>query len=326
MRLALVLLGVAALFGQQPLEIISAQYGADTRMLDVTQRVRGLVRDNALVLTVDVPTLGSDPAPGTGKTLVIKYKLDGREMEMIARDFEQVKIPLSAGSAPPVQQAAPAQSQGGFSIADLFKNNATSGSTTSSTATATTTPRPTLRIVSAKWGVDTRQADVRSVIESRIRDNAVSVKATNQNMGSDPAVGADKFLTVQYEVGGSTYEAQVKEGSTLNIPSSSAKLVTSATTSASASSAPAAAASIPPIGQAGGLRIFYARYGPENARVDVRERLRPLLSNDRLSVGVNGSTMGANPGNGSRVLEVIYEVRGRTFLKEVPEGGTLSLP
>ena len=54
--------------------------------------------------------------------------------------------------------------------------------------------------------------------------------------------------------------------------------------------------------------------------------MRPLLSNDRLSVAVNGSTMGANPGNGSRVLEVIYEVRGRTFLKEVPEGGTLSLP
>ncbi|MCC6589335.1 MAG: DUF3395 domain-containing protein [Bryobacterales bacterium] len=323
MRPALILLGVAAaLFGQQPLDIVSAQYGADTRMSDVTERVRGLVRDNSLVLTVDVPTLGSDPAPGTGKTLVIKYKLDGREMEMIARDFEQVKIPLSGGS-PPVQQAAPSQSQGGFSIADLFKNNATAGTTP---AAAATPPRPTLRIVSAKWGADTRQADVRSVIESRIRDNAVSLKATNQNMGSDPAVGADKFLTVQYELGGSTYEMQTKEGSTLNIPSSSAKLVSSSATSASASSAPAAAASIPPIGQAGGLRIFYARYGPENARVDVRERLRPLLSNDRLSVAVNGSTMGVSPGNGSRVLEVIYEVRGRTFLKEVPEGGTLSLP
>jgi len=318
MRLALTLLAAAALFGQQPLEILSATYGAGGQTVDVTDRLRALVSNNSLVLTVDIPTLGSDPAPGTGKSLTVRYRLDGREGEMIARDFEQLRIPLSATA--PAAPAAPAAPSSGFSIADLYGNKP-----------ATAAGTPGLRILSARWGADTRYADVRANLEQRVQNNALRVRATNQNMGSDPAVGEDKFLIVQYEWQNATWEAHVKENGTLNLPASNAKQiaapVTSAQPASTATAAPQPGASITPVGQAGGLRIFYARYGADaNNRVDVRERLRPYLQNDRLSLAVSRDTMGVDPGGSPKILEVIYEYRGRTLLKEIPEGSTLTLP
>jgi len=304
-RLALTLLAAVVLFGQQSLEILSATYGTGNQTVNVTDRVRALANNNSLVLTVDIPTLGSDPAPGIGKSLTVRYRLDGREGEMIARDFEQLRIPLATATAP----AAPTS---GFSIADLYGNKPAAA--------------PALRILSARWGADTRYADVRANLEQRVQNNALSVRATNQNMGSDPAVGKDKFLIVQYEWQNATWEAQVKENGTLNLPASNARQI--ATQPASpVTAAPQAGASIAPVGQAGGLRIFYARYGADpNNRVDVRERLRPYLQNDRLSLAVSRSTMGIDPGGSPKILEVVYEYRGRTFLKEIPEGSTLTLP
>lgn len=314
MRLALALLATAALFGQQPLEILSAVYGAGSQTVDVTERVRALVNNNSLVLTVDIPTLGSDPAPGVGKSLTVRYRLDGRDGEMIARDFEQLRIPLSATAAP-ATPAAPVAPPSGFSIADLYGNKP-----------AAVPAAPLLRIVSARWGADSNFADVRSAIEPRVQNNALSVRATNQNLGIDPAVGKTKYLIVQYEWQNATWEAQVKENGTLNLPASNARQV-AAQPAAPVAAAPQPGASIPPVGQAGGLRVFYARYGGDpNNRVDVRERLRPHLQNDRLSVAVNRDTMGIEPGGSPRILEVIYEYRGRTLLKEIPEGSTLTLP
>lgn len=215
MRWAFPLLAAAVLCGQQPLEIFSATYGAGGQAIDVTSRVRALVSNNTLVLTVDIPTLGTDPAPGIGKSLTVRYRLDGRDGEMIAHDFEQLRIPLSATPAP----------SSGFSISQLYANR--------------------------------------------------------------PATPA----------------------------------------AAPSSAAPQPGANITPVGQAGGLRIFYARYGADpNTRADVRERLRPYLQNDRLSLAVSRDSMGTDPGGSSRILEVIYEFRGRTFLKEIPEGATLTLP
>lgn len=312
MRWALLFLATAVLFGQQSLEILSATYGAGSQTVDVTDRLRALVTNNSLVLTVDIPTLGSDPAPGTGKSLTVRYRLDGREGEMIARDFEQLRIPLSATAAP-ATPATPAAPSSGFSIADLYGNKP---------AAAT----PNLRILSARWGADTRYADVRANLEQRVQNNALRVRATNQNMGSDPAVGEDKFLIVQYEWQNATWEAQVKENGTLNLPASNAKQI-AAQPAATVAAAPQPGANINPVGQAGGLRIFYARYGADpNTRVDVRERLRPYLQNDRLSLQVTRDAMGVDPGGSPKILEVIYEYRGRTFLKEIPEGSTLSLP
>jgi hypothetical protein len=307
MRPAITLLFAALpLLGQQSLEILSARYGAGAQTIDVTERLRSLVRDNQLVITVDIPTLGSDPAPGVGKSLTIRYRLDGRDAELIARDFEQVRIPLSAT---------------GFSIAELYSNQPAQPPPPPAPA-----PAPTLRLLSAQWGADGRFADVLPVLEPRITNNTLSIRATNQNLGVDPAVGKTKNLTVQYEWNGAAFELSVRENATLSIPNAGARQITHPAP-ATPTAAPAPAADIPPVGQPGGLRIFYARYGADpNNRIDVRERLRPYLHNDGLSLPVTRDTMGIDPPGFPKILEVIYEFRGRTFLKEVQQGGTLTLP
>ena len=56
---------------------ISAIYGAGVNTVDVTERIRGLVNNGALTMTVDTPTLNVDPAPGTEKFLHIRYRFNG---------------------------------------------------------------------------------------------------------------------------------------------------------------------------------------------------------------------------------------------------------
>jgi hypothetical protein len=76
------------------LNIISARYGARNRSIDVTQRVRSLIRDGRLDLTVSNSTFDDDPAPGTHKTLSVTYSIgSGRQREETVSEGERLRIP-----------------------------------------------------------------------------------------------------------------------------------------------------------------------------------------------------------------------------------------
>lgn len=438
--------------GQSSLEIIEAIYGAGAFQMNVTPKVRALVRNNALDVAADPAVLGGDPAPGQGKRLRIRYRFGGGELEASAADFEHIQIPVSpvtnlpgaslpsnlppaqpaqplpkdgnwaAGAIPGAAQPAPA-SPGGFSIGDLFgdsqlrivsarygvdnrfndvrerlqgmvRNSALSvkidnvamggdpaaakakvlevtyeykGATYQTIAKEGATlnlpeagSKPTiaaqvsagLRITAARYGGDNRFNDVRERLQAMVRDNALSVKVDNAAMGGDPAVGKDKVVEVEYEMAGKVYRTSAREGRTLNLPDSNAQVV-----STSAPTAPPPAANVPstrgadtgasrtaggrnsvaspvassgavaPLGTAGGLRIFYARYGVDGKEIDVRERLRPLLQNDALRATVNTSTMGSDPAPGAaKAVTILYEFKGRTFEKIARDGEAIQLP
>jgi hypothetical protein len=51
-----------------------------------------------------------------------------------------------------------------------------------------------------------------------VRNGSLAVQVTNNNMGGDPAPGADKVLTVIYRVNGREQTSTVKEGNMLRIP------------------------------------------------------------------------------------------------------------
>jgi hypothetical protein len=59
------------------INIISAVYGAGNRTVDVTMRLRSLVRDGRLNLTVNNFTMDIDPTPGRHKALTLTYSLGG---------------------------------------------------------------------------------------------------------------------------------------------------------------------------------------------------------------------------------------------------------
>ena len=75
-----------------------------------------------------------------------------------------------------------------------------------------------LRILSATYGSGNRTLDVTNVLSGRIQNNSLTINATNEIMGHDPAVGADKVLRVSWSFNGKTQETSVNEGKTLRIP------------------------------------------------------------------------------------------------------------
>ena len=79
-------------YGQ--LSIIRATYGAGSRNQDVTGRLRSLIRDGRLNITVGNSALNTDPAPGRPKTLSVTYSVGrGRQQQTQVREGDQLGIP-----------------------------------------------------------------------------------------------------------------------------------------------------------------------------------------------------------------------------------------
>jgi hypothetical protein len=78
--------------------------------------------------------------------------------------------------------------------------------------------RGDLRIVSASWGARERNRDVTRLIQERMRDGRLRIRASNEEMGFDPAAGIPKTLVVVYEIRGRRQEARVPEGQALELP------------------------------------------------------------------------------------------------------------
>jgi hypothetical protein len=75
-----------------------------------------------------------------------------------------------------------------------------------------------LRLVNAVWSGAGRGREVTRALQDRIRDGRLRVRATNEEMGFDPAVGQPKMLVVVYEFRGRRQEVRVREGDFLELP------------------------------------------------------------------------------------------------------------
>jgi hypothetical protein len=78
--------------------------------------------------------------------------------------------------------------------------------------------RGDLRIVSASWGARERSRDVTRLVQERMRDGRLRIRASNEEMGFDPAAGIPKTLVVVYEIRGRRQEARIAEGQALELP------------------------------------------------------------------------------------------------------------
>jgi hypothetical protein len=78
----------------QPLQIISAVYGAGNRNIDVAARLQALARNGRLTLTVNNAAFNTDPAPNVKKTLWISYSVGGGpRREIVIQEGDRVNIP-----------------------------------------------------------------------------------------------------------------------------------------------------------------------------------------------------------------------------------------
>ena len=175
--------------GRNALKIVSAQYGAKNKFNDVRALLEQKMVNNAVSIVVNNQTMGGDPIVATKKSLKVTYQWLGRSTDVTVDEDGTLNIPSGA---------APATS-GGFFGGMISNTNQ-------------------LRILSATYGSSNRTLDVTNLLNTRIQNNSLTINATNEIMGPDPAVGADKVLRVSWTLNGKTQETSVNEGKTLRIP------------------------------------------------------------------------------------------------------------
>jgi hypothetical protein len=345
--LFLIVLPVSVLGAPRRGEIIRAQYGYGNQWVEVTERVRSLIRGEALDFRVDNATLGSDPAPGRTKILRLQVReKNGKTRRLTFQEKEYVSLRGYSG--------------GGYAGYNGFQ------------------------IFRGEYGVGNRVMDVTNRLNSQIRNGQLNIQVTNANMGGDPAPGQSKTLRVQYSYNGRQSEAVVNEGDNLNLPDGYTgysgfqifrgeygvgNRVMDVTnrlnseirgghlniqvTNANMGGDPAPGQSKTlrvqysyngrqneavvnegdnlnlPGGNTGysGFQIFRGEYGVGNRVMDVTNRLNSQIRNGQLNIQVTNSNMGGDPAPGqSKTLRVQYSYNGRQSEAVVNEGDDLRLP
>ena len=356
--LLLVALPVFAQAAPKPWDFIRADYGSGNQWVEVTQRVRWLIRGESMNFRVDNDTLGVDPRPGQAKALRLQFRDNkGRTRQLTFNENQYVNLRVnSAGSG---------YAGGG------------SGR---------------LQILRADYGAGNRFSDVTARLNSQIQGDQLNLQVTNGTMGGDPAKGQDKILRVQYAYNGRQGQVTINEGDYIRLPGGSATYqgnlqilradygagnrfsdvtarlnsqiqgdqlnlqVTNDTMGGdpakgqdktltvqytyNGSSAQAIVnegnyLSLPGGDTYGGVRsyndgtlqITRAQYGAGNRFSDVTARLNSQIRGGQLSLRVTNDTMGGDPSpNQSKTLTVQYFYNGARGQVVVNEGGALNLP
>ena len=73
--------------------IIRGYYGVRGRAVNVTDRLRSMVRDGVLSVRVNNENFGGDPAIGADKVLIVVYRIRGEEQPTAVREGERLFIP-----------------------------------------------------------------------------------------------------------------------------------------------------------------------------------------------------------------------------------------
>lgn len=196
------------------------------------------------------------------------------------------------------------------------------------------------QIVRADYGFRVQRNDVTDILTDLIERGGVNgrVAVTNQTMGGDPAVGADKNLRIfarSKNIDGTFIEREFdyKEGSFVEARQFIVPKVN-----------PNVHPPMPgdrdrdrirdwdqdrnhDMDDWNAVHILRAFYGVQGKTVNVTELLRVRLREGRANIVVTNSAFGGDPAIGyDKVLIVVYTYQGKETAVAVREGDTLSLP
>ena len=207
-KLALAMLGLACLvFGAasavaQGGEFVSAEWGVQGRRVDVTPRVRGLMRNGVLNFEVTRFVLGIDPEPHRVKDLIIRVRgWDGQIEEYAYAEKSMVNLELD-----------PERGDRQFQQHRRNRDDRHDGDDDDDRR------GPRLRIVRAYYGSEGRFIDVTDTLQQRVDDARIYIRVDNYNMGGDPLPGHRKWLRVLYSYNGERRSVVVDEKTDLQLP------------------------------------------------------------------------------------------------------------
>jgi hypothetical protein len=177
-------------------------------------------------------------------------------------------------------------------------------------------------IVRAEYGTGQQHNDVTEILKDLIRRGGVDgrVVVSNQTMGGDPAVGADKLLII-FARNGNNEERQFryKEGSFVEV---TAFNVRREDWDDRRGPEPG-----PRDDNSPGLVIIRGYYGIQGRTVNVTDVLRGRVRGGTLSLPVRNEFFGGDPAIGAdKVLIVVYRFQGVESATAVREGNMLTLP
>ena len=188
-------------------QIVRAEYGFKNRRTDVTDILKDLVGRGGVNGRVAITnqTMGGDPAVGADKSLrIFARRRENNRGGFVEREWDY--------------------KEGGFvevRMFDVRMQEARRDDWDDRPARYGDRDRDDwngLKIIRAYYGIQGRTVNVTDMLRARVRDGAMSFVVTNNALGGDPAVGADKFLIVIYRYQGQEAATFVREGYTLTMP------------------------------------------------------------------------------------------------------------
>lgn len=183
-------------------QIVRADYGFKNQRNDVTDILKDLIERGGVNGRVAVTnqTMGGDPAVGADKSLrIFARNRRNEEREFSYREGGFVEVRMFDARMPEVHRDDWDDRPARYGDRDRDDWNG-------------------LRIIRAYYGIQGSTVNVTDMVRSRVRDGAISFVVTNNALGGDPAVGADKYLMVIYRYQGKEAATFVREGYTLTIP------------------------------------------------------------------------------------------------------------
>jgi hypothetical protein len=185
-------------------QIVRADYGFKNQRNDVTDILKDLIGRGGVNGRVAVTnqTMGGDPAVGADKSLRIFAKnRRNEEREFSYREGGFVDVRMFDVRMPEARRDDWDDRPARYGDRDRDRDDWNG-----------------LRIIRAYYGIQGKTVNVTDMLRARVREGAVNFVVTNNALGGDPAVGADKYLIVIYRYRGQEAATFVREGYTLTIP------------------------------------------------------------------------------------------------------------
>ena len=174
-----------------PDKIARGDIGPPEGVADVTQLLRGRVTNNSLTIAATNGSFG-DPCAFVIKKLRIEYSIDGSRGVRTTGEDQVLTIAADKGKTLRIERALYGDLPGKPDVL-------AAGDIGHSVA-------------------NPMSSDVTRRLHDAIVNNRLSVDATNDAMGGDPAPFITKRLTVSYTVAGHSHQATAAEGGVLKLP------------------------------------------------------------------------------------------------------------
>jgi hypothetical protein len=152
--------------------------------------------------------------------------------------------------------------------------------------------------------------DLTKQVQARVGDNKLSVPASNDFAGGDPAANVPKQMRVDYTIDGKPFSVTVDENQTITLPAADQPAGALAITKALYGILPDPAAALP---------------GPAGV-ADVTEAVQKMVVNDALTVAASNANFGDPANLIVKELRVEYTLGGKPYTRTVGENDTLTLP